>query len=143
MTLDALLTLLNSDLSNEYKHWHFYMHAAVMVNGLHREAIRSFLLREAQGEMLHIQQFGDMILACGGKPTATVSGFASNLTDPADILRYAHSMELEVVENYMERMHQASQVKSVEGERIRMFMEDQMKDSAADADHIRQMLMGM
>ena len=32
-----LINVLNEDLKNEYKHMLFYLHAGVVIQGLHRE----------------------------------------------------------------------------------------------------------
>src|SRR5690242_11079477 len=107
MNKEKMVELLNSDLGNEYKHMHFYLHSAIVVAGLHREELREFLLEEAQGEMLHIQQFGELILGLDGTPSTDVKEFRSDLTSPTDILGYALAMEEEVVFNYTQRMYDA------------------------------------
>ena len=37
VSLAELTQLLNEDLSREYSHLHFYLHASIVVRGLHRD----------------------------------------------------------------------------------------------------------
>jgi len=142
-SLSTVIDNLNEDLANEYKHWHFYINSAILIQGLNREPIRSFLAKEAAGEMQHIQEFGDLILGLGGKPTTKVNGFRNDLTDAKSILQYALSMEDEVVQNYVERKKQAQAVGGVSGSVIEAFVDGQILASRHDADNIRQMLNGI
>lgn len=142
----SLLTLidnLNEDLANEYKHWHFYIHAAALVQGLNREPIRGFLMNEAAGEMQHIQEFASLILGLGGMPTTRVNGFRNDLTDVKSILQYSMAMEDEVVQNYVERKKQAQALGGIHGSVIEAFVDGQILASRHDADNIRQMLRGL
>jgi len=136
------LGILNSDLSNEYKHWHFYMHSAIVVKGLHRAELREFFLEQAASEMKHIQQFGEMIQGLGGKPTAVASSFPVDLEQPKEILQYAYDMEMEVVKNYAQRMVEGEEIGGVDGSWMHVFYETQLQDSREDADNIKEMLNG-
>jgi bacterioferritin len=140
MNKQRMIDLLNSDLGNEYKHMHFYLHSSIMVTGLHREEIREFLLEEAQGEMMHIQQFGDLILGLGGKPDTDVKEYRNDLTNPRDILEYALNMEEEVTNNYVQRMNNAVLLGGTDGKWIEVFLEDQLMKSRKDCDHLRQLI---
>lgn len=140
MELKELIDHLNYDLSNEYAHWHFYINAAVRVQGLHRVEIREFLLEQAQSEMKHIQEFADLITGLGGTPISMPSNFESNTTNPCDILTTALHMEQEVLNNYLVRMNEAEIYGGVDGKRIVIFLEDQMDHSSKDADEMKQML---
>ena len=138
-----MVEILSSDLANEYKHWHFYINAAMRVQGLHREQIRQWLIGEAQSEAIHIQQFGDLIIGLGGVPGAKVNGFRTDLTDAKQILEYACAMEQEVVKNYVERKAQAEGIGGIMGSRISIFLDGQIQQSAEDADHLKQMIAGL
>ena len=142
-TIAQMLDLLNGDLANEYKHFHFYLNAAMRVQGLHREQMRQYLLKEAASEMLHVQQFGDLIVGLGGAPTTSVNGFRNDLRDPREILSYALEMEDEVVANYVSRKKDAQDLGGVHGGVIEIFLDDQIMQSRQDADNIRQMIQGM
>ncbi len=149
MTLDEMIAKLNQDLCNEYRHWHFYMQAMVNVQGLHREEVGEFLKKEATGEMTHVEEFKRLIIGLGGMPTINVAPFAHDLTTPKDILEYALAMEDEVVSNYVYRIDDAIVLQDnggkdkVDGKYIELFLEEQVLDSRADADHIREMLKGV
>jgi len=138
-----MIGLLNNDLTNEYQHFHFYLNAAIRVQSLHRPQIRAFLLAEAAGEMLHIQEFGDLIVGLGGVPTTKVNGFRSDFTNPKAILEYALQIEEEVVSNYVVRKQQAQKIGGIMGARIEIFIDQQIQNSGGDADNIRSMLMGI
>ena len=142
-TLAQMIDLLNSDLSNEYKHFHFYINAAMIVRGLHRAEIKELLLEEAASEMKHVQEFGDLIVGLGGKPIHNAAGFRSDLTDPKAILMYAVEMEDEVVANYIQRQKDALDLGGVNGGWIDVFLDDQIVHSRTDADNFRQMILGM
>lgn len=140
MTKTQLIAALNGDLANEYKHWHFYVNAAVRVRGLHREEIKEFLLKQAASEMAHVGQFADLIVGLGGVPVCMPREFSADLTDPYSILKYAMEMEDEVIENYFVRMAQAEELGTAEGRWVVVFLEDQMIDSRTDRDHLSQMI---
>lgn len=142
MTKSELVSLLNSDIRNEYMHMHFYLHSAMMVQGLHREEWREFFLEEAGNEMKHVQEFGDLIIGLDGTPEVTPNQFPTNLTDLKSILNYAINMEEQVVSNYVTRMDQASELGGVDGRWMEIFLEDQIMKSRKDVDHLRQVLRG-
>jgi bacterioferritin (cytochrome b1) len=146
MNLDIMIQNLNGDLAREYSHWHFYMNASALVQGLHREEISEFLLKEASGEMKHVSEFQKLIIGLGGKPTVKVAPFNFSVTTPQEILHSALSMEDQVVEIYVNRIDETQQLQElggmdkVHGKYIELFLEEQILDSRADADHIREML---
>ncbi len=144
MTLHDMIELLNEDLSREYAHWNFYMQAAPNVQGLHREEISEFLLKEAAGEMKHIEEFKRLIVGLGGTPSVAVASFSNNLVGPQEILEAALYMEDEVVERYVLRIEDANELyesgEKVHAKYIELFLEEQILDSRADADNIREMI---
>lgn len=143
MTKQELIDLLNNDIRNEYMHMHFYLHSAIVIEGLHREELREFLLAEAAGEMVHVQEFGDMIIGLGGTPNCLPNKFPDNLTSPKDILGWALQMEEEVVANYTRRMDQAAELGGVDGRFVEIFLEDQIMKSRKDVDNLKQLLKGV
>ena len=141
MTKDELVERLNDDLCNEYKHFHFYLHSALMVQGLHREEIKEYCFTHAASEMKHVQEFGEKIVGMGGHPNSLPHEFPTDLTCPHAILQYALEMEDEVVANYVTRMDEAAACEShVDGRVVEIFLENQIDDSRADADHLREMV---
>lgn len=140
MEIKELIDNLNSDLANEYKHWHFYINAASRVTGLHRKELKEFFLEQASSEMKHVTQFADMIVGLGGIPTIQINDFVSNLESPQGLLAEAWKMEKDVLENFYSRIKQAESIDSVDGRWIVIFMEGQIEDSRQDVDEISQML---
>lgn len=146
VTLTELTNLLNEDLSREYSHMHFYLHASIVCRGLHREEYSEMFKAEATSEMEHVAQFGKMILGIGGTPGTSVAEFSKGITDPLKLVEEAMRMEKEVVENYVDRMDQAIQLQEnggddrIHGRYIEIFLEDQILHSRTDVDNFREML---
>jgi bacterioferritin len=149
MELLEMIDKLNSDLSREYAHWHFYVHAARMVESLHRAELKEFFDEEAADEMKHVQEWGDLIVGLGGVPTTTVAPFKNDLTDPVELLKEAVKMESEVVENFVARQDEAGELEKnggsdrVDGRRIDVFLDDQILDSRETVDNVTKMLKGL
>jgi bacterioferritin (cytochrome b1) len=147
MTLNEMIDLLNSDLTNEWKHLRFYLHHASLVTGLHAEEYKELLLEEAEQEMKHVTQFSDFVCGLGGYPTANSKEFTifSN-GSVRDILRYALEMEEEVVRNYVKRIEDAQELVNtdpVNARWIEIFLEKQIEDSRTDVDKLKQILRGI
>jgi ferritin len=154
MKIEGLLDSLMGDLTNEYAHWHFYMQASTSVVGLHRQEISEFFLEQAAGEMKHIEEFRRMIqgvmtrLGLEKTIPSLPAEFRQGLTSPKDLLAAALEMEDRVVKNYVTRRREAEEVCDegpdfedvVDATYIALFLEDQILDSRADADNIREML---
>lgn len=139
MTKNELVAKLNSDLKNELKHMHFYLHSAAVIRGLHREELREYLEEHALSEFEHVKEFTKVIVGLGGVPTKEVNVYPT-LTDPIEIIKYAVDMEDEVVSNYVERMEDAKKLGGVDGSYVEIFLEDQILDSRQDADNLRLMI---
>lgn len=147
MKFRELVTLLNDDLKNEWKHLQFYLHHASAITGLHAHEYKEFLLEQAASEMQHVSQFSDLLLGLGETPTTTINEFPK-FTDAAEILEYAAAMELDVVRNYVQRIAQLADVPrdpfdDMHTKWIEIFLEEQIKDSREDLDHIRRILLGL
>jgi ferritin len=147
MQFREIVTLLNDDLKNEWKHLQFYLHHASAITGLHAHEYKEFLLEQAASEMQHVSQFSDLLLGLGETPTTTINEFPK-LTDAAEILEYAASIELEVVRNYVQRIAQLADIPrdpfdDMHTKWIEIFLEEQIKDSREDLDHIRRILLGL
>lgn len=139
----TLIQKLNEDLSREYSHWHFYMQAATLVGGLHREEMKEFFMEEAAGEMAHIREFSDIIMALGETPTTEVAPYMiyKGTTSPESLLQEALEMEDQVVNNYIERMHDADlETDRRLGIYVHVFLEDQLMDSHKAVNEIKLML---
>ena len=152
MNIDQMLNLLNEDLSREYSHWNFYIHAGTSISGLHREEIGEFLLKQAQEEMKHIEEFKRLIYGIITRRrldfnvSTKSAGFVDNLKDPELILKEAHKIEDEVVSNYVQRIEDANALRQnggedkIDGKFIELFLEDQIMHSRKEADNIAMML---
>lgn len=137
---------LNDDLKNEWKHLRFYAHHASAVTGLHAHEYKELLTEQANSELNHVIQFGDLITGLGGDPTAEANSFVK-LTDAREIIAYAVEMEDEVVQNYARRIAELDDIETTDETRahkkwIEIFLEKQLEDSRQDLDHFRQILKG-
>ena len=145
-SLADLIGLLNEDLTREYSHMHFYLHASIVVRGLHREEFSEFFQKEAVSEMGHVAEFAKVILGLGGKPTTEVADIKTDITDPMKLVAEAMRMEKEVVANYVDRMDQAIAMQEnggddrIHGRYVEIFLEDQIVHSRADVDNYREIL---
>lgn len=141
MNTEEMINSLNDDLSRELSHMHFYLLSASVVTGLHRHAVRQFLLDGAKSEMQHVLEFSDKIVGLGGVPTTKIADFPNMLTKPEDILKHIVFMEEEVLRNYVKRRDQADELQDrVVGVDLIAFLEEQINDSKSDLDNVRQML---
>jgi ferritin-like protein len=152
MTKEELVGKLQNDMLNEFRHWQFYMHASMVVRGLHREEMGEFFTKQASSEMNHIQQFGKMIIGLGGEIPVRDTNlyytsenkkvyFDYNKKDPNSLLQFAKEMEAEVVNNYTVRHQEAESLNDSDGMWVAIFLEDQIQDSRQDLDNIKEMLL--
>ncbi len=140
MTNQQLVDMLQEDLKNERKHLLFYLQAGVMVQGLHREEIGEFLIKEAQGELAHVEEFSRTIVHLGGVPGVEVNPFPSDLACPVAILKYVVQMEQEVADKYAERLRATHEMETAAVAFVHVFYEDQIKDSQQTAWEVSQMI---
>ena len=152
MNIEEFVALLSKDLANEYSHWHFYMQAATNVRGLHRQELSEFFSEQAEGEMKHVDQFRRVLQGLitrrglDAQVPNFVAHFKQGLSCPKALLRAALEMEDQVVNNYVTRTEQASSLQENggkdrdDGKYVELFLENQIMDSRADADNIREML---
>lgn len=145
-----MINELNTSLEKEFYHWHLYTHAAFLTTGLHREEYKEFFLEEAKGEAEHIQQFSNLIIGLGGTPIKKFS-FEMPIANEQEItnellLQLALKMEEEVVQRYVHLMDRAEELEEyggsnkIAGRYIHIFLEDQILDSRATVDNIKQIL---
>lgn len=140
-TKQDLVEMLLEDLQNEYRHMMFYLRASVEIAGLHREELREFLLKEAQEELGHVEEFSRTIKYLGGSPDITVAFEYPKLTDPVQILQEVVRMEREVARNYALRLRTTHEMETAEVAAVHVFYEDQIKNSQTTAWEVEQMLM--
>lgn len=148
MQLAEIVTLLNDDLKNEWKHMQFYLHHASAITGLHAHEYKEFLLEQAASEMKHVQQFSDLLFGMGVTPTTEINEFAK-FKSAKSILEFAAAMEEDVVKNYVQRISQLSTIafqssaEVADAKWIEIFLEEQIKDSREDLDHLNRILAGL
>lgn len=140
-----LVAMLNGDLVNEYKHMHVYFRAGVMVQGLHREELSEFFLKEAAHELKHCEEFARKIMGLDGVPTTKIADYDEMVTlvNPKHLLTYILRMEEEVVENFCANLMNCETLTGVDATVISLFYEDQILDSRETVDNIKEMLKGM
>ncbi len=153
---DELFGLIKDDLKNEQTHMHFYLQSAALVRGLHRNHLRPFLEEEAASEMGHVLAFSKIVVSLDGVPTQNHHEFPQ-LTTPETIIEYAIKLEQEVVNNYAERLAQIGLVidRMLDGDKpeeraecaqwtyIGQFYEDQIQNSHADLNELKEILKGL
>jgi bacterioferritin len=142
MTKKKLIELLNNDLKNEWKHLRFYLYHASAVTGLHCAEYKELFLEEAASEMSHVTQFSDVIIGLGGIATFESNDF-EKFDNPKEIMKYAVSMEEEVVNNYVQRIKDASELGGTDGTWLGIFLEGQVQASREDVDHFKQIVRGL
>lgn len=141
MTNEEIIALVQEDLKNERKHLAFYLQASVMIKGLHREELREFLLKEAQGELKHVEEFSELIVHLGGVPGTEVNAYPSNLSDPFLILSYVVKMEQEVADIYASRLRATHEMENSATAYAHVFYENQIQDSQHTAWEVNQMVL--
>ena len=142
MNKEQMIDLLNEDLKNEWKHLSFYLYHASAFTGPFAPEYKEMFLEEAASEMKHITEFSDVIYGLGGYATADANAFPK-FNALKDILGYALSMEEEVVNNYVQRMHDANTLGGTDGQWLEIFLEGQVQASREDVDKYRQIIRGM
>lgn len=137
MTNEELIGLLQKDLENERMHCLFYQQAAATVKGIHREELRELFLKEAQSELVHIDEFATLIVQLGGIPATSVAAMPECMLPTPDNLCFnAHIIESAVASNYAKRLAQTEQSEGevhTETSYVHLFYEDQLIDSQKSA----------
>lgn len=152
MEFDDLITVMNSDLENEWMHLTFYTKSAALVRGLHRLSVSSFLIAQAESELKHVLAFSRKIVSLGGDPT---DGYLEDMdypTCPKEIVSRAIDLEQTVVINYTHRKNELEILldemedrnecdkKLAQVQDLILFYEEQIEDSHRDLDELRQMI---
>jgi bacterioferritin (cytochrome b1) len=140
MKTEEIIKLVNADLKNERKHLHFYQNAAVMVGSLHRQELREFFEEEAASELVHVNQFSELVVHLGGNPEAGINDYPTDLSNPIALLEYAIQMEEEVANNYRLRLVQTHEMETADIAYAHVFYEEQIADSWKTAKELRQLL---
>lgn len=138
---DEILEFLQKDLINERHHMLFYLQAASIVTGLHREEYKELFLKEAQSELIHVHEFATAIVYLGGDPSTTMPLLTfDERPHPINLLEYAISIEETVAENYKNRLAETEAMSTPAEAWIHLFYEDQLQDSWKAAQEMKKML---
>lgn len=141
MNVEELIELMKKDLQNEVYHMMFYLWAASRVEGIHREELSEFFMKEAHEEMGHVHEFMNMIsyLGCvvNFMPQACISDFSC---DPYNILAEVVRMEQEVATNYAARLKETEGSSDPAIATAHVFYEDQIKNSQMTSWEVKKWL---
>ncbi len=138
------LNWLYLDLRNERKHMLFYLTNASSIKGFDAIEYIEMFEKEAKEEMTHVTEFQNMIVGLGGDLNSLQSqGYEKYeiFTNSQDALKYALSMEEEVVDNYVDRIRMAETLENVTTKKwLEVFYEKQIEKSRADVDKYKRLL---
>lgn len=142
MTFKNILELMNQDLANELKHFHFYLNAYFSLRGFDRLHFGDWLEKQSSEELVHVKMFANKIVALEGSPITEPNSYPTGLTSSRDILRYAIDMEMEVIANYTARIKQLEEFHGTTNKRydLILFYEEQIEDSQNDLDEMLKMI---
>jgi bacterioferritin (cytochrome b1) len=145
MTRDELVTAILSDLQNEWQHLQYYLHHMNVFRGMHTITLRPLFEAEMRSEVEHVKMFSELIVQLGAAPVLENNGapgvqFAG--TNVREILQHAYQMEVDVAENYLQRIRQAEALGGVDGKLVQLFYEKQLEDSYTDAQKFKKILDG-
>lgn len=146
MTRNELLDAILSDLQNEWKHLQYYLHHMHVFRGIHMLTLKPLFEEEMRSEVEHVKLFSELLVQLGAAPILEDNGApgvhycAANVRE---ILHHAYQMEVEVAENYLQRIRQAEELGGADGKLIQLFYEKQLEDSYTDAQKFKKILDGL
>jgi len=113
--------------------------------GMHTITLRPLFEAEMRSEVEHVKMFSELIVQLGAAPVLENNGapgvqFAG--TNVREILQHAYQMEVDVAENYLQRIRQAEALGGVDGKLVQLFYEKQLEDSYTDAQKFKKILDG-
>jgi bacterioferritin (cytochrome b1) len=129
MTNEQLIALLQEDLKNERMHCLFYQQAASLVQGLHREELRELFLKEAQSELVHVDEFANLITLLGGVPNMDCNQLSTMSGCPSELCEMASLLEQHVADNYAARLRATHEMENASTAYCHVFYEEQITDS--------------
>jgi bacterioferritin (cytochrome b1) len=139
--MNNLIENLNSDLTNEISHMNFYIHASIVVEGLHRNHFVDFFTSQAKSEMDHVKAFSNLIQGLGGELKLNFnSNYKISSHNPKDLIEEAIRLERSVIDNYYQRIKEAEEYDNPDGRWIVIFLEEQLEHSRTDLDNMVKMI---
>jgi bacterioferritin (cytochrome b1) len=141
---DEFMRLLYSDLRNERKHMLFYLTNSGSIKGIDAIEYIEMFEDEAKEEMNHVKEFQNMIVGIGGDLNCAEAHGHEKFeifTSPNESLKYALTMEEEVVDNYVNRIESLDNLHDrVIKKWLEVFYEKQIEKSQADVDKYKRLL---
>lgn len=134
--LKKLIVGLNEDLRGEFQAVIMYRLYASMVQGPYRQELRAFFAAEIPEELTHAQMLADKISALGGTPAAEPKP-VKVVHDAKEMLEAALEAELETLERYVKRRHEAEAAKEYG---LAADFDTLIADESNHRDELRQML---
>jgi bacterioferritin len=135
---EALVELLNGDLSREYQAIITYIQYAASVTGPYRQELKTFFANEIPDETMHAQYLADKIAALGGVPTVTPEAVPQE-TNAKRMLQNIVEAERTARNNYSIRAKQADELGEVG---LANRLEDMADDESGHLDETLKILQG-
>jgi bacterioferritin (cytochrome b1) len=138
---EKIIELLNNVLGHELKHFNFYLHAAIMIQGMERVLYRPLFEKEMQSELEHVRLFGDKIVALGGVPNFKHDSLFVNTSCGKTLLEMAIQMEKEVLRLYHDVYDYAEKYDKVYSDMsIKLLLEENIEHTTADVEEMLKIL---
>ena len=136
MDKQALIDVLNKDLSAELQAIIQYLTYSAKVTGPWRPQLVTFMQTEIADELLHAQFLADKICALGGEPTTTPRPVPP-AEHPRDMLKAILEAELQAGKDYTQRAKQADEY----GDKgLAVQLEDMVRDETGHAEETAKLL---
>ena len=135
---DALVELLNGDLSREYQAIITYIQYSASVTGPYRQELKNFFAGEIPDETRHAQYLADKISALGGVPTVEPEAVMQE-TKAKKMLQNIAEAEKTARNNYSIRAKQADELGEVG---LANRLEDMADDESGHLDETLKILQG-
>jgi bacterioferritin len=131
-----LLKVLNSLLQYEYKAMMQYLQNSYLVRGQRREAVKAWLQKMAQEEMMHASKIADKVVSLGGTPSLEIPPVrvASSVKD---IIHLALDTERGAVAAYTKALPLIERSGDLH---LRLLAEEMIADSQGEVEEIQKML---
>ena len=148
MTKDQMIDKLQNILKHERKHFEFYFQASVMVKGYERLFLKPLFEKEMAGELEHMRQFADKIVALGGHPTVETHHWGiyggTTANTGYHLLKWAISMEREVLAEYHGLYDDAEKFAIINNDMsIALLLEENIEHTTADVEEMEKILEGL
>jgi bacterioferritin len=131
-----LIKVLNGLLQYEYKAMMQYLQNSYLVRGQRREAVKGWLQKMAQEEMMHASKIADKIVTLGGTPSLEIPG-VKVASSVKDIIKLALETEMGAVAAYSKVLPLIEKTGDLH---LKLLAEEMIAESQGEAEEIRKML---